>query len=253
MAGLPDEANTHDVLELVFEPGADVAAIWDAVYRKLVEDRLVEERYKFDHGTRPLAVGRITNALARSHRASFHVEGDDLQVYFLRQGQSEIDVLYIETRLNQLRGREDEWVLAFHDSIGGIISARVYDQAFNFWQSQRQINTFQVAGRSLANRSIIVDPDFKNEIVDVSCNPGRTIWRVGYKEALGHLMWVSGGFCSRVGLDPRLIETSLGAQQLRPSLWRLSLNARDFTEGGDAKALEAARELLFGPASVSRH
>lgn len=35
MFSLPDSRNTHDVLEVVYEPRVDAVAVWETVYRLL--------------------------------------------------------------------------------------------------------------------------------------------------------------------------------------------------------------------------
>lgn len=85
--------------------------------------------------------------------------------------------------------------------MGNRVSVAVNDLDFDYWQSERRIQVFRNAGRPLGERRFAHDSVFDETVIDLSFNPGRTIWRRGYKDALGSIMWLTGEFCSRVSLD----------------------------------------------------
>lgn len=245
MASLPNSQNTHDVLETVYSPGVDASAVWETVHRLLRENGLAEERYTFDYKTE-MPDAQIGPAIRHSRRSAFHVAGRRCSIYLVRQGQYEIDVVYISAFRNDLRGGEDEWVSELAGATNGLISARVYDLEFEFWQNEKDLNAFREAGRPLGDRRLTLDPVFDEPVVDLSHSPGRTMWRLGYKEALGPIMWLTAEFWSRVGMVSSIPAQLPNAVELRPLLWRVEFEREAFRGDGDPAVLGQVRFMLFG-------
>lgn len=91
-------------------------------------------------------------------------------------------------------------------------------------------------------------PPLEDMIVDTSENPGRRVLRVGYVEAVGHLMWLGPGYFDRVNRVTRtelLGADWLTVNELAHGVLELVASDSAFTERSDVELQLRLRQLLF--------
>lgn len=82
-----------------------------------------------------------------------------------------------------------------------VVSVRWMDATYDYWQSVDDPLLFVLAGRptdGLPTRHNGLPPPLDQIVIDTTHNPGRTIVRDGYVEAIGHKMWLGPEFFRRV-------------------------------------------------------
>jgi len=132
-----------------------------------------------------------------------------------------------------------------------LVSARLYDAHYEYWQNATDPRQFQIADRStegLVFRSNGLPAPLTRSIVDTSANPGRRTLRRGYVEAISSRMAVGAAFFDRVpGATRNTIESATWLLLREPVNDGLMVTAHDgpFVDGGTARLQERLRSLLF--------
>ena len=89
-------------------------------------------------------------------------------------------------------------------NVRGMIQAWVADVDYDFWQNATDPLQYESAGRSLSGLSMKsngLPPPLQQLEIDTSKNPGRKVFKPGYMEAVGNIMWLSDAFCGKTGAD----------------------------------------------------
>ncbi|EJL96144.1 hypothetical protein PMI18_04890 [Pseudomonas sp. GM102] len=88
--------------------------------------------------------------------------------------------------------------------VEGFIQAWISDVEYDFWQNATDPLEYECAGRSFADlpqKSNGLPAPLDQMEIDTSGNPGRSVFKQGYVEAIGSTMWLSDLFWERVGRD----------------------------------------------------
>lgn len=86
--------------------------------------------------------------------------------------------------------------------VRGMVQAWVADVDYDYWQNATDPLQYEHAGRTLSGLSLKsngLPPPLHQMEIDTSLNPGRKVFRQGYMEAVGSLMWLGDSFWSKVG------------------------------------------------------
>jgi hypothetical protein len=182
-------------LEVVWTLGTVDKQAWFSTSCDLLERaKLLEAKYKFDNA-RLLgldAIEKRAKGASEFTLVGLMVEwGVAFTSYHLQRS-------YFEPTVGNEITDPRSWVEALV-STGEFVSARLYDIEFEHWQNQTQPSAYESAGLRIPPTSITSDPVFGRR-VDISKNPGRTIGRNGYREGLGHQMWLSSRFFAASGV-----------------------------------------------------
>ena len=142
----------------------------------------------------------------------------------------------------------DEW-LSHLQRAGDLVSARVIDREYEFWQNASDPLEFTANGRDVPSERLYVDPVFGDHLIDISGNPGRRVLRDGFVEAVGSPMWLSDLFFLRTGASRRdVLESELLLQKEEvEGLLRFEATLGQFQQpvGKEGEAQESLRRLLF--------
>jgi hypothetical protein len=144
----------------------------------------------------------------------------------------------------------DEWVIElFNESF---VMAWVADVDYQFWQNAEDLLHYRSVGRPwkhLPTKSNGLPPPLERTIVDISYNPGRWAFRVGFIEAVGAVMWFGDRFWQVTGADRQQVpfEPWLQCAEIVPGLLRVQAAQQCFsTDQGEVGDLQRKlRALLF--------
>ena len=231
--------------EVTFLPKTTTAvALWETGLSLLQGSGLLEGRYEISGSSKPQEISKVSRTLAKRPAPSFfNVDGKRLSFdYGLARGGTWLySIRFHEESLLPDLGTLDRWVLAFA-AVGEAIYARLYDPVWEQWQNERQLSKFELVGRSTAGLARTWDPDFEEEAVDTTKNPGRIVDRDGYMEALGHEMWLTERFWSLTHAKQEVVRKTLGSRDV-DGLIAVQLSERPFKE--DNVPAESLRRTLF--------
>ena len=180
-------------------------------------------------------------------RESFHIDGSGFDAHLASVQNHQLAFLTINGIEFQM---ERVWVEAVA-AIAPLVSARIYDNEYEYWQNAEDPLVYQAGGRSmdgLPTKSNELPPPLDQIVIDISHNPGRRILRDGYVEAVGHRMWVGLEFFRRVpGVqrDALFNEFWLHVIELENGVLELMSWEAPFVDDATAEIQNRLRALLF--------
>jgi hypothetical protein len=138
-------------------------------------------------------------------------------------------------------------------------SARVFDQDYEFWQNAEDPIQYEGSGRSYAGlpmKSNGLPYPLEQRILDISKNPGRRVFRQGYVEAVGAVMWLGEQFWPLTGASRQEVLAAdwLQCEQLPHGVLRVQAANAPFTtaEGASGVLQDRLRALLFPQSSCTQ-
>lgn len=133
----------------------------------------------------------------------------------------------------------------------GFVQARIYDAEYDRWQNAESLTLFEVEcveHAHLPKKSNGLPFPLTQEIVDISKNPGRWIFRSSYIEAVGAFMWVSKSLLKVVGVDEKtLMDVDCFAVEDLGGVLKIAAYDQCFTlaVGAQAERQALLRKVLF--------
>ncbi len=227
-----------------------VVLYWNAILPELLRSNAISMEEECECNERKLRVSGVTELLEKKHFpiADVRLTGRTVNgmVPFIKLGCPKGDgfavnmifgVLVEPETINELG-----WALAKVDYTTYV---RCFDEKFENFQNLSRADMYGYYGLSLKGLRLIDDPRF-GKLVDVSQNPGRTVWYGGeYEEGLGHLMWLCPKFWEVAGM-PEVIPSPLHHHEKRDGITFCVLRKEPFTmEDPGADTLNAIRPQLF--------
>lgn len=121
-----------------------------------------------------------------------------------------------------------------------------------FWQSAEDLLHYKVRGRPwkhLPMKSNGLPPPLERTIVDISHNPGRWVFRDGFIEAVGAVMWFGERFWQVSGASKQQVISApwLQCAEIAPGLVRVETATQCFStdQGEDGDLQRKLRALFF--------
>jgi len=134
----------------------------------------------------------------------------------------------------------------------GLVHGWVVDREYDYWQNAHDPLQYEAHGRSYAHlpmKSNELPYPLEQMIIDTSRNPGRRVIRMGYVEAVGHLMWFGEPFWKSTGTSKRtvLAQKWLKCEERPGGILRVQAADQPFTsaEGKQGEIQRRLRQLLF--------
>jgi hypothetical protein len=197
----------------------------------------------------------LQRAMRRIPKNDFEIDGHGFQFWLLTIARSDLDRFEVRSKLppdgfwnawaSQLFGNKD------------FVLARIFDEEFDEWQNREDIGAYEAAGKPhehLPNTVSDLPAPLNRSIIDISRNPGRSIWRDGFIEAVGSTMWLGDPFWELTRADPKKVANTpwLKVSKPFPNVLRIQAADRCFTsaEGESGEIQNKLRALLF-PKSAS--
>lgn len=142
-----------------------------------------------------------------------------------------------------------EEIIQRQGHMAGLVSARIADENYEFWQNARDISEYEFRGRDhslLPKKSNRFRPPLDEIIIDTDNNPGLKVFQLGYIETVGRRIYVSkeGALFSKIA----------NASVLTAAGWRVEEGSRSvlievaddvFTEGGSFELQNRLRSAVF--------
>ncbi len=234
-------------LELVFELDSLAA---DDVAKRVIEAlhlsgksvRLYEKQM-----TAQAAIDKITE----DGKPSFNIETDGAFIHFSTVRAFQLQSLTV--------GMSKSCPLSVWQEIAGpflgckgFVQGCLVNSDYSFWQNAADPLQYQAAGRSVAGLPMIsngLPKPLQKLVIDTSANPGRRIFRVGYIEMIGHVMWFGPRFWALAGLSRRqdlLACADLRTSEMRHGILRTIASEDAFADESSTDIQNLLRALLFG-------
>lgn len=144
----------------------------------------------------------------------------------------------------------DAWVSPFLGDTR-FVQAWITDAEYDFWQNASQILEYEAVGKPFRHLPLIsngLPPPLQGQNIDTSSNPGRTIIRQGYIEAVGSKMWLGQLFWAAVQRDFETVGDVVGVSIGRQSDLGIVVlvSDRDLTDPGSSETQIRMRQQLYG-------
>lgn len=123
------------------------------------------------------------------------------------------------------------------------VYVRLVDPEYEQWQNETFVEKFDLLGKSTRKLKKFLDPVLETELVDTSSNPGRSVARTGYVEALGHEMWLMPPFWQVTKAKRDIVKRSFRCRALAGDVLGVTLSESPFDE--DNPPSENVRRVLF--------
>ena len=163
------------------------------------------------------------------------------QCFVLMQETVEHDHVDLDSKFDPLLG------------VKGMIQAWVADVDYDYWQNATDPLQYESAGRTLSGLSLKsngLPPPLDQVEIDTSLNPGRKIFRQGYMEAVGNIMWLGESFWEKAGTSRcrsllMLQEAGMKVYELR-GVDKVVASDDVFRDESTSKTQSLLRVALFG-------
>jgi hypothetical protein len=156
--------------------------------------------------------------------------------------------VHVREQKNGAAENWDEWVAPFLKKVG-FVQAWVSDIEFDYWQNAQDPTLYEQAGRDYAELPMIpngLPPPLRQNIVDISGNPGRRVLRDGYIESVGIRMWLGRSYWKHVaGCEiERLVAAGWTVTKLHDDITKLETDV--FYEECSTERQTMLRSALYG-------
>lgn len=192
----------------------------------------------------------VEKAIRRRGKPHFNIEFNNAVFQYGAVGNFDFSFLLIEKCIKDLDD-SCRWIEPFLD-FDSFIQGRVYDKDYDYWQNASDPLEFESAGRSydhLPMKSNALPPPLEQKIIDTSKNPGRKIFRDGYIEAIGSLMWFGDPFWQLTGKKKEsiLCKRWIKCEQILPGVLFIKATDAPFmsSAGKERELQENLRTMLF--------
>lgn len=239
-------------LEIIFDLSVNVKSVWNRLFDARLKDRFENATVIWsDESKTPIEA--VAGILTNSDVLHLDVEVDSGRIYFCPVRSHDVSVLIVDGFFAN-QEKASSWVAPFA-ACSNLIQARVYDVEFNYWQNAKDIRLYKKSGRKYDHLPLTSNNlpfPLHEKIVDISENPGRRLFKDGYLEEVGSVMWLGGMFWGRTGNERSMVLGRLGVEfeldQTTESTIKLVAFNKPFThsDGMQGELQRRLRELLFG-------
>lgn len=206
---------------------------------------------------RPVNLREALVQLERSRKRTFDLVGQGFEFLLGCVRNFQLDFLRIKSEAEP-KVAWNEWAAQFIGS-PDFVMAWLADSDYQHWQNAEDTLEFTAVGKSYAHlpmKSNGLPPPLNQQIIDISCNPGRWSLRTGYYEAVGAVMWLGERFWQLTSADRIQIASSrwLRVSNPLPTVIRLQASDLCFTtaEGASGELQSKLRLFLFPDRAISR-
>jgi hypothetical protein len=202
----------------------------------------------------PVNLPAVLPKLERSKRTTFNLAGQGFEFLLGSVAMRSLDFLEIKSEAAPLTPWDD-WVAQFFDS-RNFAMAWVVDHEYDFWQNAEDPLEYRALGKSyehLPMKSNGLPYPVEQQIIDTSANPGRWLFRDGFIEAVGAVMWLGEQFWSLTGARKQdiLAQKWLTCKEMPGAALRVAAANSPFASaaGAERELQERLRVHLFPKAS----
>jgi hypothetical protein len=204
----------------------------------------------------PVDLPSALSQLEKSQRKTFNLTGQGFEFHYSSVLRNGLDHLTIKSSVPSTISW-DEWVTQFTGNLN-FVMAWVVDSEYDHWQNAKDPLQYTAVGKPYAHlpmKSNGLPYPVEQKIIDTSTNPGRWLFRDGFIEAVGSVMWLGAPLWSLTGADQKQVmnATWLRVSNPAPAVVRLQAAERCFTtaDDGSGELQSKLRSLLFPPQDAS--
>ncbi|GAA4485134.1 hypothetical protein [Gluconacetobacter asukensis] len=178
------------------------------------------------------------------------IETAELSFQYGLVGSCDHCFVSIKEKTPHAAGDWEKWAHPFI-KMDGFVQGWVVDVDYNYWQNAKDTLQYKTAGRDysqLPMKSNGKPPPVQRMIIDTSGNPGRWVFREGYIEAVGAVMWLSDLFWDRVGREhERRVQSAEWVRKSEPEKGVMEIRVADrcFVSDETADLQNRLRALLY--------
>jgi len=222
---------------------------WEEIVHLIKEQGFPLGGYKLNE-EESLDLEQIGRRLDPDRTKAFNLQGHGLEFESGCVRNSHLDFLQVQS--------DSETTLPWDDCAAKFIGsphfvmAWVADTEYEFWQNAEDLLHYTSRGKPyehLPQKSNELPYPLERTIIDISANPGRTIFREGYFEVVGSLMWLGEPFWKLAGTEKSKVQNTdwLSISKPLPSVLRIEAYPKNFTTdvGEEGKLQRKLRSLLF--------
>lgn len=195
--------------------------------------------------------------LEKSNDKHFGLIGGGYECHFGAVARSHFDLLLIKSAAPPSIPWDD-WATELI-KLPRFVMAWVADIEYACWQSELDPETYEAVGRlhkHLPRLRTGAPVPLRQEVIDITRNPGRRINRDGYVEAVGATMWFGEPFWTVTGADRKQLEAmeELRISECGLGLIRVEAAGECFraAEGAIGKLQEKLHSVLFPNAKLTK-
>lgn len=199
---------------------------------------------------RQVDIDELVQKSDKGYRTSFNIEGQGFQFHLSSVGNSNLDLFAVMAEA-PTGISWDEWANAFI-AVPNFVMGWTVDVEYDHWQNAKDPLEYTAVHRPYSHLPMTsngLPPPLEQQIIDTSHNPGRRLFREGYVEAVGAIMWLGAPFWSSVGSNKLQVEATswLDVSHPTPSVTRIQSSDRCFTrDEGEGRTVQTnLRRLLF--------
>jgi hypothetical protein len=199
------------------------------------------------------AAGDMARAITTEGRPHFLAEFSEGQVRYGPVGNPSLSQVFIKGCVEDI---EDAWTwIRPVSQLDAFRAARVYDIEYEFWQNATDPIQYRCRNRSYAGlpmKSNGLPYPLEQLIIDTSGNPGRRVFREGYIEAIGAVMWLGEQFWDLTAANKCHVLNSFACEECARGVLRIQAGDTPFTsaEGAERGLQESLRAILFPKAGA---
>jgi len=200
---------------------------------------------------RSVNLDEFLTEIRKSSRRGFELEGHDYSFSFGSVANRHLDFLEIRS-MSESTITWDDWAYSFV-AMDNFVMAWLVNSEYDHWQNASdplQYTALKKPYNHLPMKSNELPYPLEKIIIDTSKNPGRWLFRDGYIEAVGAIMWLGEHFWRLTGANKSaVIKTNwLQVSNPIPSVTKVQVADRCFTtgEGASGELQKKLRALLFG-------
>ena len=225
--------------------GPDTAEAWQRIAQVLAEEHSPDTPFEINDVPRKL--GKVGDYIAKARVVIFDVAGAGFEFRYSPAGPRDASRIRVERKGGpDLDGQF--WVSQLTES-DWLLSAYVADLNYEYWQNADDPRLYGLAGKSLDGLALIPGRGpGPGQMVDVSRHPGRRVFRNGYIEAVGAVMWLGRQFAARTGADLDALWSAdwCTAEEYRPGTLCVRTQEGCFTssEGREGELQDRLRAAL---------
>lgn len=197
----------------------------------------------------PVDLVDVSTVLRKANRETFLLVGHGFEIDLASVWRYQVDILSIKADVQGLFW--DDWITSIKE-VSKIFEAWLVNADYDFWQNASDPLEYTSQNRQCEHLPKIsngLPPPLEKTVIDTSHNPGRRIFRVGYIEAIGSLMWLSDQFWNLTGADKSKVlkQNWIECQESPKDLLRIQIsNHPFFTDEEDSAIVQRKlRQLLF--------
>ena len=228
----------------------DMLRAWHAISNVMQENSLISGKWRVLG--KKVKYNKVHSVLEEKGGPTFDIQSEYFDFWYLAR-EEETRIL-IENKDPEHQIPWGQWINSFFKHLNQklFLQAWVFDDKYDEWQNVEDIMIYECEDRPythLPMKSNGWPPPLEEQIIDISNNPGRKLFKEGYVEGIGSTMWLGDGFWDIVGRQRK--EDILAApwaktEALEDGILKIEVLPTCFVDDSTADLQRKLRKTLYG-------